>query len=145
MQWFTTCGTSPPSGVAIGRSETKVVASHSNQWSTLTVETLRKWWTTALPSTISKWCFPSFYQLKIKLLYLFLYLLFKILPQNHNCYILNVFFLAFLAMIMSDHRTVIERSEYSLTILSAGSARDDWNQSRELSWTKCVPIKVFVI
>ena len=40
VQWFTICGTSPPSGFAIGRSETKVVASHSNQWSNLTVETV---------------------------------------------------------------------------------------------------------
>ena len=29
VQWFTICGTYPPSGLAIVRSETKVVASHS--------------------------------------------------------------------------------------------------------------------
>ena len=64
----------------------------SNQWSNLTVETLRKWWITALPSMTGTWCFPSFYRWKIKLLHLFLHILFQILPQNHNCNVLNVFF-----------------------------------------------------
>ena len=34
-----------------------------------------------------------------------------------------MYFLALLAVIMRGHRTVIERSEYSMTVLSAGSAR----------------------
>ena len=34
VQWFISCGTSSPSGLAIGRKEIKVVASHSNEWST---------------------------------------------------------------------------------------------------------------
>ena len=57
VQWFTICGTSPPWGLAIGRSEIKVVASHSNQWSTLMVKTFRKWWTTALPLMTGIWFF----------------------------------------------------------------------------------------
>ena len=44
-------------------------------------------------------CFPSFYCWKIKLLYLFLHLLIKISPQNHNCNALNVL-LPSLAVIM---------------------------------------------
>ena len=59
----------------------------------LLVETFCKWWTTALPSMTGTWCFPSFYRWKIKLLYLFLRLLFQISPRNHNCNVLNVFFI----------------------------------------------------
>ena len=57
----------------------------------LLVETFRNWWITALPSMTGTSCFPSFYRWKIKLLYLFLRLLFQISPRNHNCDALNVF------------------------------------------------------
>ena len=65
-----------------------------------------KWWTTALPSMTGTWWFPSFYRWKIKLLYLFLRLLFQISPRNHNCNVLNVFLMV-----------------HTLTVLSTGSAR----------------------
>ena len=51
---------SPPSGLTICRRETTVVVSHSNQWSTLTVETFRKWLTTALGSMIDIMLFLVF-------------------------------------------------------------------------------------
>ena len=88
----------------------------------LLVETFRKWWTTALPSMTGIRCFSSFYLWKIKLLCLFLRLLFQISPRNHNCNVSN-FFLSFLAIIMRGQIRVRERSEYSLTVLSMGSAR----------------------
>ena len=79
VQWFTIGGMSRSSGLAMGRSEIKVVVFFSNQWSTLTVETFCKWWTTTLDSMTGTWCFPRFYRWKIKLLYLFLHFLILIL------------------------------------------------------------------
>ena len=93
----------------------------------LLVETFRKWWTTALPSMTGTWCIPSFYRWKIKLLYLFLRLLFQIFPRNHNWNVLNVFFIVLShnnARSENGQRTVRERSEYSMTVLSTGSARE---------------------
>ena len=53
-----------------------------------------------------------------------LHLLIQISPQNHNCNAFNVF-LPLLAVIMRGHRTVRERLEYSMTVLSASSAGDN--------------------
>ena len=41
--------------IVICRNKYKIVVSHSNQWSTLTVETFRKWWTTKPPSMTGIW------------------------------------------------------------------------------------------
>ena len=87
VQWFHICVTSPPSELTIGQ----LLLSHFYQWSTLTVETFRKWWTTALPSMTGIY-FPSFYSWKMKLFYSFLNLLILIWSQNHNCNDFNVFF-----------------------------------------------------
>ena len=91
------------------------------------METFRKWRTTALPSMTSTRCFPSFYRWKIKLLFLFLRLLFQILPRNHNCNVLNVFLIVLShnnARSENGQRTVREQSENILTVLSTGSAKD---------------------
>ena len=79
---------------------------NSNQQSTLTVETFRQLWTTALPLKRGIRCFTSFYRWKIKLLYLFLHLQIQISPQNHNCNALNVF-LPSIAIIMQGQRKII--------------------------------------
>ena len=131
MQWFTIGGTSPPSRLTIGWSETQLLSSH-----------FYKWWTTALPSMTGIWCFSSFYRWIIKLLYLFLHLLIQISPLNHNCNALNVFFTVLShnnARSENGQITVRERSEYSLTVLLTGSARDNifkclfWENFKKLS------------
>ena len=91
-QWFTICGTSTPPGLTIGWNKIQLLLSHFHQWPILTLKTFRKWWTIAPPSMTAIWCFPSYYCWKIKLLYLFLYLLIQILSQNHNCNSCNIFF-----------------------------------------------------
>ena len=83
----------------------------------LTVETFRKWWTTALPSMTGTWCFPSFYRWKIKLLYLFLHLLIQIWSKNHNCIYLNVFYRSYsynIARLVKDQWMVIVFVDCSL-------------------------------
>ena len=109
----------------------------AGQWFTIGsrwVETFRKWWNTELPSMTGIRCFSSFYLWIIKLLYLFLHLLIQIWSQNHNCNPLNVFFIVLShsnARSENGQRTVRERSEYSMTVLSIGSAREE-----TFSWIK---------
>ena len=82
------------------------------------MERFQQLWTTALPSMTGIRCFSSFYLWIIKLLYLFLRLLFQVLPRNHNCNSLNV----------------RERSEYSMTVLSTGSARELEGKKLQILW-----------
>ena len=101
------------------------------------VEAFRKWWTTALLLMTGTWCFPSFYRWKIKLLYLFLRLLFQILPRNHNCNVLNVFFIVLShnnARSENGQRTVRDRSEYSMTVLLTGSTRVGLGKPKNDYW-----------
>ena len=69
-------------------------------------------------------------------IYLLLHLLIQISPQNHNCKAFNVFFTDLShnnARSQNGHRTVRERSEYSMTVLSHGSARARKTGTRHVS------------
>ena len=66
-----------------------------------------------------------------------LHLLIQISPQNHDCNAFNVFFTVLSrnnARSENGHRTVREQSEYSMTVLSHGSARvsNAWTVFRKL-------------
>ena len=75
---FTICGTSSPSRLTIGWSETRILLCHFYQWPILTVKTFRTWWTPALPSMTGIRCFSNFYRMKNKII------VFIPTPSNSN-------------------------------------------------------------